>query len=268
MNATVPLDFPARPDPRPGWFSIVRPREHGSWSLVLEPLVLGLAVAPSLPGLALAVATLAGFFARRPLRLWREAGGTAGPAADALLVCLEAGAGALVIALLLGGAPVLAWLLPPAAFGALFVVYDLRRDSRAAVAEVAGAAAFAFLPAALARLAGFSTASSLALAALCLVRHVPTVLFVRARLRTSKMGEACGTGALLAAGIAFLGTAALVRVGLAPLSAGVLAVMLLARAVVMLGPAGACLPAKVIGMIEGGIGLIFVVVLALGWTRP
>src|SRR5208283_2159794 len=48
--------------------SVFLPREHGSWSLALEPLALGLFVAPSMAGVALALAAAAGFFARRPLR--------------------------------------------------------------------------------------------------------------------------------------------------------------------------------------------------------
>src|SRR6187549_2967288 len=48
--------------------TVFLPREHGSWFLVLEPLALGLLVAPSWAGGALAAATLSGFFARRPLK--------------------------------------------------------------------------------------------------------------------------------------------------------------------------------------------------------
>ena len=52
--------------PRRG--AVFLPREHGSWSLALEPLALGLLVVPSAAGAALAAAALAGFFARRPLK--------------------------------------------------------------------------------------------------------------------------------------------------------------------------------------------------------
>jgi hypothetical protein len=55
--------------PTSPWRDVVLPREHGSWSLALEPLALGLLVAPSAPGGCLAVATLAGFLARRPLKI-------------------------------------------------------------------------------------------------------------------------------------------------------------------------------------------------------
>lgn len=49
--------------------SLVLPREHGSWSLALEPLALGLLVAPTRAGAWLALAGAAAFLSRRPLKL-------------------------------------------------------------------------------------------------------------------------------------------------------------------------------------------------------
>src|SRR6516162_8620554 len=48
---------------------LVMPKEHGSWSLALEPVALGLGVAPSVGGVGLAMAAVAGFIMRRPLKL-------------------------------------------------------------------------------------------------------------------------------------------------------------------------------------------------------
>ena len=49
--------------------ALVLPKEHGSWSLAFEPVALALLAAPSWAGAALAGATVAGFFVRRPLKL-------------------------------------------------------------------------------------------------------------------------------------------------------------------------------------------------------
>src|SRR4051812_44173992 len=49
--------------------NIALPVEHGGWGLSLEPVVLGLLVAPSIPGMFLAFAALAAFLARQPLKL-------------------------------------------------------------------------------------------------------------------------------------------------------------------------------------------------------
>src|SRR3974377_1668220 len=48
---------------------LILPREHGSWSLALEPVAFGMLAAPSTPGLALAAAAISGLFLRRPLKL-------------------------------------------------------------------------------------------------------------------------------------------------------------------------------------------------------
>ena len=48
---------------------LMLPKEHGSWSLALEPVALGLLVAPSAAGAALAAAAVSGFFLRRPWKL-------------------------------------------------------------------------------------------------------------------------------------------------------------------------------------------------------
>lgn len=257
------------PQERTGWLATARPREHGSWSLALEPLALGLAIAPSRAGLALAMATLGVFFARRPLRLcWEGDGPEAAPAARALLVCSLIATAAMGVAVILNGVAWLAWLLPPAALGAVFLYHDLRRHGRAATAEIAGAAAFAFLPAVLARLAGFPPAAALALATVCLARHVPTVLYVRARVRAQKTAAVSPAPAVLAAGLAFFGIYTLARTGWVPAAAAVLAGVLLVRTVWLLDSAGSRLSARTIGMIEAGLGVLFVCVIVLTWARP
>jgi len=48
--------------------SVFLPKEHGSWSLALEPVAFGLLIVPSLAGGSLAVSATAAFFIRRPLK--------------------------------------------------------------------------------------------------------------------------------------------------------------------------------------------------------
>ena len=45
------------------------PTEHGSWGILIEPLLLGLVVAPSLAGVVVAGLVSAVFLTRSPLRL-------------------------------------------------------------------------------------------------------------------------------------------------------------------------------------------------------
>ncbi|MEJ2546996.1 MAG: YwiC-like family protein [Gemmatimonadota bacterium] len=50
--------------------SVALPVEHGGWSFLAEPVLLGLLLAPSGTGMAIAVATISGFLARHPGRMY------------------------------------------------------------------------------------------------------------------------------------------------------------------------------------------------------
>ena len=53
--------------------TIALPVEHGGWGFLAEPILLGLALAPSWAGLAIGLATLAAFLMRHPAKLyWRN----------------------------------------------------------------------------------------------------------------------------------------------------------------------------------------------------
>jgi hypothetical protein len=293
MSATAELNLPprvlsARPTSsvRPA-VSVFLPKEHGSWSLVLEPLALGLLVAPSWAGGALAGAALAGFFARRPLKaaLVEKARDVAenvsfSPTRRNETLTRSATARrslALLVALaVVGMAEVLVlatwtalWpLLPAAGLGAVFVWFDAQGDSRAAAAEVAGSAAFAFVPAALATLAGLPMAVALALAVLALARSVPTVLVVRTCLRQAKGALASPAVPLQASVAALIAAVVLAANALAPWAAVVLAALLLGRALWLLGPRRPGWPAKRLGMMEAALGLFYVAFIAALWASP
>ena len=50
--------------------SVALPTEHGGWGFLLEPVLLGLLLAPSPAGVLLALAGLATFLARHPADIW------------------------------------------------------------------------------------------------------------------------------------------------------------------------------------------------------
>jgi len=260
--------FPAARDsapPVPPASSIFLPKEHGSWSLALEPVALGLFVAPSWAGGALAMAALAGFFARRPLKTaFSPAPSSRRAAARTTLVLLGTLAVAGVVETLLLGAPRALWPLWCAApLGGLFVFFDSRGESRAAAAELAGSAAFAFVPAAFATLAGWSAPAALALAAVALTRSVPTVLVVRAFLRARKSGDIPGGFPLVAAVAAALSLGALAILDLVPVWTPVPAGVLLVRAVVLLDFSRPTWTARRVGLAEAGLGALYVAFAAL-----
>jgi hypothetical protein len=266
--STATLPIPSLTVQRPAPVaSVFLPKEHGSWSLTLEPLALGLLVAPSWAGGALAGAALAGFFARRPLKAALDATPSlrrqAARRALALLVVL-AGVG-LVQSLVLAPWTAFWPLLPAAALGAVFVWFDAQGESRAAASEVAGSAAFACVPAAFVTLAGGDAPTALTIAILALARSVPAVLAVRSYLRMAKGGAPHRPLALVAAAVALLASIGLVLTAHAPFVAGPLAAVLFARVLWLLGPWRPVWPAKRVGMMEAVLGLLYVALLAAAW---
>ena len=246
--------------------SVFLPKEHGSWSLVLEPLALGLLVAPSSAGGALTVAALAGFFARRPFKaLFAPAATRRRAAEQAVLIFSILGIAGITVALVLGGIAPLWPLLLAAPLAGLFAWFDAQNSSRAAAAEVAGSAAFAFVPSALATLGGWSAGPALALAGLALTRSVPTVLTVRSSLRQAK-GETGGfLLPVLAAVAAALGITLLCVFRLLPSWTPLPAGVLLARTLWFASPFRPSWPARKIGILEALLGVIYLAAIATAY---
>ena len=256
-----------RPPSLTEWRDVALPKEHGSWSLALEPLAFGLIAAPSAGGAWLALAVVGAFFARRPLRLlWRDASPERRTATRGVLVVCGAliffSASAVVAT---NGVAWLVWLIPSVIAAAVFAGFDLRNAAREGAAEVAGAAAFSLLPAAMGILAGCGPWEAAALAVMMCGRAVPTVLTVRAALRAAKTGERDSAPALFSAVAAVAAGTAFVLAGHAgwagPAALGVLAI----RTFGMLVFPRPALRASTIGMIEAGLGLSFVVGVSLAW---
>src|SRR5687768_18395179 len=59
--------------------SVALPAEHGGWSMLLEPIVLGLRLVPPWPGACLALALAGAFLARHPFKLRVGKGGSNHP---------------------------------------------------------------------------------------------------------------------------------------------------------------------------------------------
>lgn len=247
--------------------SVFLPREHGSWSLAFEPLALGLLIAPSSAGAALAVAAIAGFFARRPLK--SGFGAALSPAMRgarrALAILSVAAFAAVSLAAVTAGSIAPLWpLLLAAPFGAMFVEFDRHGDGRAAAAELAGSAAFAFVPAALGTLAGMPPGAALGLAALALSRSIPAILTVRTALRLRRGQPARPWIAILAAGVATGGLAMLVRGSVVSPAAVAASAFLFARSIWIVGPLRPEWSAMAIGKFEAALGVLWVAAAAMG----
>lgn len=193
-------DTPIRPRLRP----VALPSEHGGWALLLEPALAGLVAAPTGAGGLLALAALGAFLARHPLglaladrRRGRRYPRTALAERVALGYLLVALA-ALALATLLAPAPFWPALAAAAPLAIAQISADMRRQSRALLAEVAGALALAALAPAMLLAAGREPAAAAALWALVAGRAAPAILYIRARLRRARGEAAPATPALLA----------------------------------------------------------------------
>lgn len=247
---------------------LLLPKEHGSWSLAFEPVALGLLVAPSAAGVALALAAVAGFFLRRPLKL-----AVTLPADDPRRALARPWVAGLALVALAGltaaarlGGPAALWPLALAApCGLLFVWFDLRQGMREAEAELAGSAAFALLTAAFATLAGWTGAAALALAAVMLARSVPTVVTVRTFLRLGKGRPASPWPALACAIVAFNLLAVLAGRGHVPAAVVVIAGVLTLRTLWLVTGLRPDWPARHVGILEAVLGVALLAVLAIAY---
>jgi hypothetical protein len=246
------------------------PREHGSWSLALEPIALGLLLAPSVAGGCLAGATFAAFLARRPLKtvldnsiptarrhLARRAllglGGLSGVLAT-LAYCFAEGRFIL-------------WLLPAVVLGAMFLWFDLRKAGREQAAEIFGSAAFAMITGAIVAASGRRSSAILVASFLMLARAVPTVLFVRAIVRGNKTGAFHPAAMLVSAiGAAAIATLLAVR-DMMPILTVAPVLLLLTRAILFLGENRKLLRARTLGLQELIVGVLYVTTVAATW-RP
>ena len=217
--------------------TIALPVEHGGWGISLEPVLLGLLVAPSPAGLWLASATMGAFLARHPLKIVagdRRRGRRFARTPVARRFVLLYGAVALagfVLSVLTAPSYLFLWplaLAAPLASAQLF--YDAAGRSRSLLPEVAGSVGMASVAAAVAIAGGVSLPVALGLWAVLAARVVPTILYVRARLTELHGKEAARWPALLAHALAFAVVAALATLKVAPWMAAALMLVLTARA--------------------------------------
>ncbi len=170
------------------WRSVALPREHGGWGLTLEPVLLGVVVAWSVPGALIGVAAFATFLARTPLKLaavdarrhqWR----------DRSSLALRIGLAELtVIVLLVAAVATMAgwhWLIPVAAAAPLIGIelwYDVRSRSRRLLPELCGAVGIAATAAAIVLADRDEPALAIALWLILAGRSVGSIPFVRVQI--------------------------------------------------------------------------------------
>jgi hypothetical protein len=267
----MPLESTRRPSgarPRAAWRAVAVPDEHGGWGLTAEPALLGLLVAASWAGAAIAVAAIVAFVVRTPLkvvlvdrrrhrRLPRTRLATRIAAGElVVLVALAA------LAVALGGWE---WLVPVAVAVPLFAVelwFDMRSRSRRLVPELCGAVGIAAVAASVALAGGAGTRLAIGLWLVLAARAIGSIPFVRvqiSRLHPRTTSPATSDRAQAAAAVV---AAAAVAVEPA-VAAGALAIgaLLVAQLAWARRPP---VPAKVLGLRQLLLGLAVVGITAAG----
>ena len=179
------------PRPRPALRPLALPTEHGGWGFLFEPIVLGLAVAPSGGGVLVALAFVFGFLCRQPLRLGLQDAvrGRAYPRTrwcwlffTAYAMCALA---SLALAVYVAGWAVVIPIGLVAPMGLMQILYDANNRGRALLPELGGAAAMSSSAAAIAIASGMRIVPALALSGIIVARAIPSIVYVRTLLTRS-----------------------------------------------------------------------------------
>lgn len=217
--------------------TVALPTEHGGWGITLEPVLLGLLVAPSLAGAGLALATVGAFLARHPLKIVagdRRRGRRFARTPYAERFTLVYAAAAVVgLGVAVFASADYAFLLPLAAaapLAGLQLWYDAAGRSRGLLPELAGSLAMGSVACSLALAGGAGWPLALGLWALLAARFVPAILYVRARLAELHGQGSSRWPSLLAHASALGAVAALAWFKFLPWLAVVVLAVLLARA--------------------------------------
>lgn len=285
MNRTASFDTRTREDGAGGNTSargrvrvrtVALPVEHGGWSLTLEPVALGLLVAPSPAGFFVALAAAGAFLARHPFKIvaadrrrGRRFPRTAAAERFFLLYGLVALASGLAAVVAAPGYSFLLPLLAALPFTSAQLAYDAAGRGRALLPELAGSFGLAATAAAIPMAGGWPLAPSLVLWALLAARSLPSILYVRARLDRLH-GETPRAFPAVAAHVAALALASLLAwAGAAPTLAAVVFAVLLLRAAAGLSVRNAGGSAKRVGVSEVCYGAVTVAAVAAGYMlRP
>lgn len=250
--------------------SIALPVEHGAWGFLFEPALAGLIIAPSPAAPFLLLLVVGAFLTRQPFKFLlgdflqkKRLPRTVVARRFALIFGAVAALG-LIGSLL--AAPLEAFL--PFAVVAPLVVYliaqDVARQSRQLLPELLAAVALASSIAAFALADGLTFAIAFALWATMAARLIPSVLYVRSRLRLEK-GKDFSRAAPLAAHVsALLLVGAFYYFGLGSFLTVSMAAFLTFRAARGLSAQRRPMTAKQLGVREVIYGVLYALTIVVG----
>lgn len=250
--------------------SVALPIEHGAWGFLFEPLAAGVLLAPSMAAPWIVLMVVGAFLLRQPLKFlipdWmagKNLPRTSLAKKFALIYAAIFGAGAI------GTAAFVSWqnLVPFLAIApfAIYQIYcDAARSSRELLPELTGAVALSSSVAVLALAGGWDATDALILWAIMPARLIPSILYVRSRLRLEKGKPAKIFPAVAANFLALAFGAALVYYKLSSVLVFLMLALLFGRAAFGLSRLRRPAKAKTVGIYEVVYGSLMVSALVLG----
>ena len=174
---------------------IALPKEHGAWGFLFEPIVAAVAVVPSFAAVWIILLVIGAFLTRQPLKIllsgWRAKQNLPQTAVALKFVILYGTIfcigllGSLTFARLENFVP-FALVIPLA----IYQIYcDVSRQSRQLLPELTGAMAISSSSAVIALAGGWNPLVAYSLWAIFVARLIPSILYVRNRLRLEKGKE-------------------------------------------------------------------------------
>lgn len=251
--------------------SIALPVEHGAWGFLFEPLAAGLLLAPSLAAPFITLLTVGAFLTRQPLKFllgdWLQKRRLPRTEIATRFVLIFGG---IAMTGMLGSVffGTLDSLIPFAVTTPIVVyliIQDAARRTRELLPEILAAFALASSVAVLALADGFASSFALALWTIMLARLIPSVLYVRSRLRLEKGKEFSRFVPITAHLIALASVVVFYSVSLASVLTVLMAAFLTGRAAVGLSKYRQILKAKIIGVWEVIYGVLYALSIVVGY---
>lgn len=252
--------------------AVALPAEHGGWALIIEPIVLGLLLAPSFSGLFIGLASFACFLARHPLKVAisdrrKNLVLNRTSLADRFaLLYLALAVVFFALAIINAERHVFLPLLIAGPLALIQLQYDARGYSRKLIPEVAGGFAVGSISTAIALAGGWSKPAAYALWIIVACRHVPTILYLRVLLSRRRQDKRpIVDGAVIAVQLlALLVIVVLVFFKIAPVLVVVVFAILFIRAVTGLWNPSVPAPKK-LGISEIVFGALLVMMVYAGY---
>lgn len=261
--AKKPSNIPAK--------SIALPVEHGAWGFLFEPLIAGIIIAPSIAAPFIPLLAVGAFLTRQPLKFflgdWRQNRTLPRTLIARKFVLIFGGVAAFGLLGTLIFAPLHSFL--PFVLATPLVIYlviqDIARQTRHLVPELLAAAALASSVSVLALAGGFATPFAIALWAVILARLIPSILYVRSRVRMDKDKDFTIFAPIAAHIAALILVVGIYYIGLSSLLTVLMATFLAGRAIYGLSPYRQSLSAKTIGIWEVVYGVVYALSIGIGY---